>query len=84
MGLSKEEFMRKVLIPLGLAAGLVSALVANAGAVPVDSVRVKEAATASAPLQQVQYSEHRTRRGHTVKCYRDLVIGPYRCHWFPL
>jgi hypothetical protein len=76
--------MGKILIPFGLAAGLVAGLAANAGAAPIDALSVKEAATASAPVQQVQYSEHRTRRGHTVKCYRELVIGPYRCHWFPL
>jgi hypothetical protein len=76
--------MRKVLIPLGLAAGLSLAFGANAGAVPVDATRVHEATAVSSPLQQVQYSEHRTRHGHVVKCYRELVIGPYRCHWFPL
>jgi hypothetical protein len=76
--------MGKILIPFGLAAGLVAGLAANAGAAPIDALSVKEAATASAPVQQVQYSEHRTRRGRTVKCYREPVIGPYRCHWFPL
>jgi hypothetical protein len=84
MGLLKEEFMRKVLIPFGLAAGLMTCLAANAGAVPVGAAGVKEAATASSAIQQAQYAEHRTRRGHVVKCYRELVIGPYRCHWFPL
>jgi hypothetical protein len=29
----------------------------------------------------VQYIERRTRHG-VVKCYRDLVIGPYRCHHY--
>jgi hypothetical protein len=76
--------MRRVMIPLGLAVGLSSAFVASAGAVPVGATSVKEAATASSPVQKAQYAEYRTRRGHLVKCYRDLVIGPYRCHWFPL
>lgn len=31
---------------------------------------------------QAQYSEHRTKHGHLVKCYRELVIGPYVCHKF--
>jgi hypothetical protein len=35
----------------------------------------------AAPLQQAQYVERRTRRG-VVKCYRDLVVGPYRCHYY--
>jgi hypothetical protein len=78
--------MRNVLIPCGLAAGLVLGFAASAGAVPLGAEGIKEAATASASasVQRVQYSEHRTRHGHMVKCYRDLVIGPYRCHWFPL
>jgi hypothetical protein len=84
MGLTKEEFMRTQLIPLGLAVGLSAAFVANAGAVPAGATSVKEAAAASSPLQKAQYAEYRTRRGHLVKCYRDFVIGPYRCHWFPL
>jgi hypothetical protein len=45
---------------------------------------MSDAAVATSPLQQAQYAEFRTRRGHLVKCYRELVIGPYRCHWFPL
>jgi hypothetical protein len=42
---------------------------------------MKQAAIAASPLQQAQYSEHHTRHG-VVKCYRTLVIGPYRCHYF--
>jgi hypothetical protein len=53
----------------------------SASAVPADAAAVKEAATAASSLQQAQYSERRTRRG-VVKCYRDLVIGPYRCHYY--
>jgi len=29
-----------------------------------------------------QFSEHRTKSGHWVKCYRELVVGPYVCHRF--
>jgi hypothetical protein len=43
---------------------------------------VKEAATATTTLRQAQYIERRIRHG-VVKCYRDFVIGPYRCHYFP-
>jgi len=32
-------------------------------------------------VQQAQYAERRTRNG-VVKCYRDFVVGPYRCHYF--
>ena len=36
---------------------------------------------AASPLQQAQYAERRTRHG-VVKCYREFVIGPYRCNHF--
>jgi hypothetical protein len=45
---------------------------------------MKEAAAATSPLEPAQYAEYRTRRGHLVKCYREFVVGPYRCHWYPL
>jgi hypothetical protein len=32
-------------------------------------------------LQRALYTERHTRHG-IVKCYRTLVIGPYRCHYF--
>ena len=37
--------------------------------------------TAASPLQPIQYRARRTRHGY-VKCYRELVVGPYRCHHF--
>jgi hypothetical protein len=46
---------------------------------------VKEVAATTSPLEPARY--RRWRRygwwGHT-KCYREFVIGPYSCHWFPL
>ena len=76
--------MRKTLVTLSFAVGFVAAgfgMVQSAGAVPADATAVKEAATAASPLQQAQYVERRTRHG-VVKCFRDLVIGPYRCHYY--
>ena len=73
--------MRKMLFAVSVAAALGAIGVSGAGAVPADAMAVKEAATAAAPLQQAQYVERRTRRG-VVKCYRDLVVGPYRCHYY--
>ena len=29
---------------------------------------------------QAQYAEHRVGRHKVVKCYRDFVVGSYRCH----
>ncbi len=73
--------MRKTLLVLSFAAGVALVYSQSAGAVPADATAVKEAVTAASPLQQAQYAERRTRHG-IVKCYRELVIGPYRCHHF--
>jgi hypothetical protein len=72
--------MRMILMAVSFAAiGLVCG--AGANAMPADGAGVAKAAAASSPLAVVQYSEHRTRHG-VVKCYRDLVVGPYRCHHY--
>jgi len=76
--------MRNTLLLVSLAAGLGVACASSAGAVPIGAAAVRDAAVATSPFQQAQYAEYRTRRGHLMKCYRELVIGPYRCHWFPL
>ncbi len=73
--------MRKTLLALSLVAGAGLACSQSAGAVPMSAAAVKETAAAASPVQQAQYTERRTRHG-MVKCYRDLVIGPYRCHYF--
>jgi hypothetical protein len=73
--------MRKTLLAAGLAAGAAVLPCQNAGALPANAVAIHEAATNASVVQQVQYAERRTRRG-VVKCYRDLVIGPYRCHYY--
>jgi hypothetical protein len=76
--------MRNTLLVLSLAAGLGLACASSAGAVPIGVTAMKDAAATTSPLQPAQYAEYRTRRGHLVKCYRELVVGPYYCHWFPL
>jgi hypothetical protein len=80
--------MRNTLLLLSLAAGLSLgfglACASSAGAVPIGATAMKEAAAATSPLEPAQYAEYRTRRGHLVKCYREFVVGPYRCHWYPL
>ena len=73
--------MQKTLLALSLVAGVGLVCSQSAGAVPVSATAVKEAAAATSPLQQAQYAERRTRHG-IVKCYRDFVVGPYRCHYF--
>ena len=73
--------MRKVLFAVSLAAGLTAICGQDAGAVPANAGAVRMGATGIAAVEQVQYAERRTRHG-VVKCYRDLVIGPYRCHHY--
>jgi hypothetical protein len=77
--------MRKMLSVAGMGAALALAGVglagvASAGAIPVDAA-VKQVAAAASPLQQAQFAGRRARHG-VVKCYRTLVVGPYRCHYF--
>jgi hypothetical protein len=74
--------MRRVLVALSFTAGV--GLVAyghSAVAAAANGAVIEAAAAAVSPLQQVQYDERHTRHG-IVKCYRDFVIGPYRCHHY--
>lgn len=73
--------MRRILLAWGLAMGVAVFGGQNADAAPANAGGVQEAATATSTMHQVQYIERRTRHG-IVKCYRDLVIGPYRCHHY--
>jgi hypothetical protein len=38
------------------------------------------AALAFCQSAQAQYAEHPISKHRMVKCYRDFVIGSYRCH----
>ena len=73
--------MRRLLVVLSFAAAIGLACSQSARAAPADAAALKEAQVAASPLQQTQYSERHTRHG-VVKCYREFVIGPYRCHHF--
>jgi hypothetical protein len=74
--------MQKMLAALSVAAGLGLICCQSAGAVPAAPTALENAATSASVLEQVQYAERRTRHG-IVKCYRDLLIGPFRCHYYP-
>jgi hypothetical protein len=76
--------MRKTLLFLGIAFGLGFASGSDAGAAPIGPMAMKGAAVTGSLLEPVQYAEWRARRGGIVKCYREFVVGPYRCHWYPL
>jgi hypothetical protein len=77
--------MRNTLFFLSLAAGLAIACASSASAVPISAAVVKEVAATASPLQPARWRRYRRWGwwGHT-KCYREFVIGPYSCHWFPL
>jgi hypothetical protein len=72
--------MRRLLLFAASLAALGLVGVSRAGAVPADATAVQQAATAASPLRQA-FVGHPTRHG-VVKCYRTLVVGPYRCHYF--
>ena len=74
--------MRNTLFFLSLAAGLAIACASSAGAVPINAAAVKKVAATTSPLQPAQPTW--SRWGGHIKCFREFVIGPYRCHWFPL
>ncbi len=74
--------MQKTLFALSLAAGIGLVCCQTAGAAPASGTAVKQAASAVSDVTQAQYAERRTRRG-VVKCFRDFVVGPYRCHFYP-
>ena len=71
--------MQKTLAALSIAAGIGLVCCQTAGAVPASAPAIKEAATAASLVQLAQDAERLTRRG-IIKCYREAVIGPYRCH----
>jgi hypothetical protein len=73
--------MRTTLAALSLAATIGLVCCQSAGAVPAATNAMKVTAMAASPLQQTQYREYRTRH-YFVKCYRVLVLGPYRCHHY--
>jgi hypothetical protein len=77
----KEERMRRISIALCLAAVFALACGEPTSAAPADSGALHAAANAAASLQGAQYSGRHARHG-VVKCYREFVIGPYRCHYF--
>jgi hypothetical protein len=79
--------MRNILLFLSLAAGLAMACASSAGAAPINAAAAKEVMTTSSEVQPVRYRRYYRRYGWGwgyTKCYREFVIGPYNCHWFPL
>jgi hypothetical protein len=73
--------MRIMLAALIIAAGTGFVCCQSAGASPAAAIAIKETAPSASPVEQVQYREGYTRHGY-VKCYRFLVLGRYRCHYY--
>jgi hypothetical protein len=73
--------MRMILAAFVIAASAGFVCCQNAGASPAAATAIKETVTPASPLQRAQYREGYTRHGF-VKCYRFLVIGRYRCHYY--
>jgi len=73
--------MRTAFAALSFAVGLGLICCQGAAALPAAPAPIGQSATAASPIQHTQYAERRTRRG-IVKCYRDFIFGPYRCHYY--
>jgi hypothetical protein len=73
--------MRKLLTAFVIVIGTGFVCCQGAGASQVAASAIKETAAAASPVQQVQYREGYARHGF-VKCYRFLVFGHYRCHYY--
>ena len=73
--------MRTILAALVIVIGVGFVCCQNAGASPAAATAIKEGAAPASPLQQAQYREGYARHGF-VKCYRFLVFGHYRCHYY--
>jgi len=72
---------RTTLAALSFAAGFSLICCQSAVAVPIDAGAIGQSAAATSAVQKTQYAERRGRR-HITKCYRDFVIGSYRCHTY--
>lgn len=72
--------MRTKLTALLVAGAVVGILSQSARAIPVDVAGVHAAVTATSTVQKTHYYGH--HRHHFVKCYYELIIGPYVCHRF--
>jgi hypothetical protein len=71
--------MQKTLAALTLTVGIGIACCQNAAALPGSGGIADRTAPATSLLQKAQYTGYTTRHG-VVKCYREFVVGPYRCH----
>jgi len=71
--------MRTKLAALLVAGAVAGILSQSAQAIPVDIAGINAAASAASGVEKAHYWHH--RHGF-VKCYYELVIGPYVCRHF--
>ena len=67
--------MRTIVAALVLASAISVFCCQSAGSVAIDAMAINEVASTVSAVQQVRYHRH-----YIVKCYYELVVGPYRCH----
>ena len=72
--------MRIALTALTLASAISVLSFQSADAVAVNAAGLKQPTSTASLVQQVQFYYGRAYHHHPVKCYRELVIGPYVCH----
>ncbi len=70
--------MRMKLTALLMAGALIGILSQSARAIPVDVAGVNAAVTSTSTVQKAHY----WHRHYYVKCYYELVVGPYVCHHY--
>ena len=79
--IEEEALMRMAITILSFVGAVGIASCQSAGAVAINAATMKEAASAASTVQQARFYGYRTRH-YVVKCYREVVIGPYVCRRF--
>ena len=72
--------MRTKIAALLVAGAIAGVLSQSAKAIPVDVAGVNAAATEASTVQKAHYWHH--HRHYYVKCYYELVVGPYVCRHY--
>jgi hypothetical protein len=73
--------MRKLLAAFAIAIGAALVCCPSAGAAPAAATAIQEDALAAWPVQRARYQGGGSRQS-VVKCYRFLIVGRYRCHYY--
>jgi hypothetical protein len=74
--------MRTTLAALSIAAAIGLVWCQSAGAVPARPMEMQGGAAAASPVEQTHFYARRAGHHRILKCYHELLIGPYVCHTF--